>query len=286
MATTPLISAEDLATRLAEPALRIIDCRFDLNDVDAGQRAFAQSRIPHARYADLNRDLSDLSQIHVHGRHPLPSMGSLAASFARLDIGKNSPVVVYDQDTGAFAARLWWLLRSLGNLQVKVLDGGFAAWNRAGLPIETDAAPRHAASRLPEQLSLPTSSWVTAEQLGLGLADSSVLLLDARAGARFRGEVEPLDKVAGHVPGAINRPFMDNLGADGRFKDPELLRKEFAALLGSRSPAAVIHMCGSGVTACHNRLAMDLAGLRGSRIYPDSWSGWITDPNRPVATGP
>lgn len=286
MAATPLISAEDLATRLAEPALRIIDCRFELNDVDAGQRAYAQSRIPHARYADLNRDLSDLSQTHVHGRHPLPSMGSLAASFSRMDIGKHSPVVVYDQDTGVFAARLWWLLRSLGNLHVKVLDGGFAAWNRLGLPLETQAAPRHAASRLPEQLSLPASSWVTAEQLRQWLTDHSVLLMDARAGARFRGEIEPLDKVAGHVPGAINRPFMDNLDVDGRFKDPEQLRKEFLTLLGSRSPAAVIHMCGSGVTACHNRLAMDLAGLRGSRIFADSWSGWISDPSRPVATGP
>jgi len=286
MASTPLISTDDLANRLADPALRIIDCRFDLSDADAGVRAFAQSRIPHARYADLHRDLSDLSQTHLHGRHPLPSMVSLAASFSRLDVDKHSPVVIYDQDTGAYAARLWWLLKSLGNPNVKVLDGGFAAWKRAGLPIENEPAPRHAASRLPEQLILPTTSWVTADRLSQGLADASVLLLDARAGARFRGEVEPLDKIAGHVPGAVNRPFMDNLATDGRFQDPAQLRMEFLALLGSRAPTSVVHMCGSGVTACHNQLAMDLAGLHGSRLFADSWSGWITDNSRPVAVGP
>ena len=285
MASTPLISTADLATRLADRNLRIIDCRFDLGDPDAGCRAYLQSRLPHARYADLNRDLSDLSQAAEHGRHPLPSMTSLAASFARLDITRHAPVVAYDQDSGAYAARLWWLLRSVGHTQVKVLDGGFAAWQRAGLPLETGTPPRYPPSRLPERLVLAPGTWLSADALANGLADGTLALLDARGAPRFRGEVEPIDPVAGHVPGALNRPFMDNLAPDGCFKDPAQLHREYTQLLRGLPVTKVVHMCGSGVTACHNRLAMDVAGLRGSRLYPDSWSGWITDPTRPVAVG-
>jgi thiosulfate/3-mercaptopyruvate sulfurtransferase len=285
MASTPLISADDLATRLTDRNLRIVDCRFDLADVAAGRRLYDQSRLPHARYADLNRDLSDLSQMHEHGRHPLPGMTALAASLARLDITRHTPVVAYDQDSGAYAARLWWLLRATGHTQVKVLNGGFAAWQGAGLPLETVPAPNDLPSRLPGRLTLQTSAWASADAVARGLADGSMTLIDARAGPRFRGEVEPLDAVAGHVPGALNRPFADNLGSDGRFKEPSQLRAEFTQLLRGRAATSVVHMCGSGVTACHNRLAMDLAGLRGSRLYPDSWSGWITDPSRPVAVG-
>lgn len=285
MASTPLISTADLATRLADRNLRIIDCRFDLADTEAGRRAYLQSRLPHARYADLNRDLSDLSQVNEHGRHPLPGMGLLAASLSRLDITGHTHVVAYDQDSGAYAARLWWLLRSVGHTQVKVLNGGFAAWQRDGLPLETGTPASYPPSRLPERLVLAPNAWLSAETLDKGLADKSVLLLDARGAARFRGEVEPIDPVAGHVPGALNRPFTENLGSDGCFKDPAQLRSEFTRLLRGRAPTQVVHMCGSGVTACHNRLAMDVAGLRGSRLYPDSWSGWITDPERPVAVG-
>ena len=285
MASTPLISTADLATRLSDPLLRVIDCRFDLADSAAGLRAWQHSRIPHARYVHLNDDLSDLSQTRTHGRHPLPSMSALAASLSRLDITRHSQVVAYDQDSGAFAARLWWLLRATGFAHAKVLDGGFAAWQRAGLPIETGAAPKYAPSRLPDHLQLPATAWVDAEVLTQGLADRTLTLIDARGAPRFRGEVEPIDPVAGHVPGALNRPFMDNLTPEGLFKEPGVLRAEFAQLLRGTSPSAVIHMCGSGVTACHNRLAMDHAGLRGSRLYPDSWSGWITDPDRPVAVG-
>jgi thiosulfate/3-mercaptopyruvate sulfurtransferase len=285
MASTPLISIADLATRLTERNLRIIDCRFDLADVDAGRRLYEQSRLPRARYADLNRDLSDLSQMHEHGRHPLPSMTSLAASLARLDITRHTQVVAYDQDSGAFAARLWWLLRETGHTQVKVLNGGFAAWQSTGLPLESGPAPGYPPSRLPEHLLLPADAWASADAVAKGLANGTMTLLDARAGPRFRGEVEPLDPVAGHVPGALNRPFADNLGSDGRFKDPSQLRAEFTQLLRGRAATSVVHMCGSGVTACHNKLAMDAAGLRGSRLYPDSWSGWITDPSRPVAVG-
>jgi thiosulfate/3-mercaptopyruvate sulfurtransferase len=285
MASTPLISTADLATRLHERTLRLIDCRFELGDADAGRRAYEQSRLPRARYADLNRDLSDLSQVQVHGRHPLPSMTSLSASLARLDITRHTQVVAYDQDSGAFAARLWWLLRATGHTQVKVLNGGFAAWLRAGLAMETGPAPAYPPSRLPERLVLPSSAWVDADTLARGLAEGRSTLLDARAAPRFRGEVEPLDRVAGHIPGALNRPFQDNLGSDGRFKEPGQLRAEFTQLLRGGRADQVIHMCGSGVTACHNRLAMDAAGLRGSRLYPDSWSGWICDPSRPVVVG-
>lgn len=285
MASTPLISAADLATRLADRNLRIVDCRFDLADPDAGRRLYGQSRLPHARYADLNRDLSDLSQMATHGRHPLPSMTSLAASFSRLDLTRNTHVVAYDQDSGAYASRLWWLLRATGHSQVKVLNGGLAAWVRAGLPLESDPAPAYPPSRLPERLVLPASAWLDADAVARGLADGSIGVLDARGGPRFRGEVEPIDPVAGHVPGALNRPFLDNLGSDGRFKEPSQLRAEFVQLLRGRPATQVVHMCGSGVTACHNRLAMDVAGMRGSRLYPDSWSGWITDPARPVAVG-
>lgn len=286
MASTPLISTADLATRLADRQLRIVDCRFELSDAEAGARAYALSRIPHARHADLNRDLSDLSQSATHGRHPLPDLTRLAASLARLDLTRDAHVVAYDQDSGVYAARLWWLLRSLGFTHVKVLNGGFAAWQAEGLPVETEAPPRQPASRLPANLQLPATAWLDADAVQRGLANRAIVLIDARGAQRFRGEVEPIDPVAGHVPGAINRPYTDNLGPDGRFKEPGQLRAEFARLLNGHSPGEVVHMCGSGVTACHNRLAMDHAGLRGSRLYPDSWSGWITDPARPVAVGP
>lgn len=285
MASTPLISAAELASRLSDRNLRIIDCRFELADAEAGRRLYAQSRVPHARHADLNRDLSDLTQVQRHGRHPLPGLTALAASLGRLDITRHTPVVAYDQDAGAYAARLWWLLRATGHMQVQVLDGGFAAWQRAGLPLETGAPPQHPPSRLPEHLQFLPGAWLSTDQLRSGLADNSVRLLDARAAPRFAGEVEPIDAVAGHVPGALNRPFLDNLGSDGCFKDPAQLRAEFSRLLDGRAASGVVHMCGSGVTACHNLLAMELAGLPGSRLYADSWSGWITDPSRPVAVG-
>ena len=285
MASTPLISTAELAASLSDPDLRIVDCRFDLTDPQAGERAHAEARIPTAGYAHLKRDLSDLSNSAIHGRHPLPGMSQLAASLSRLGINRHSKVVAYDQDNGAYAARLWWLLRSCGFPSVRVLNGGFAAWKREGLRLETGDTLAARSTHLPERLELPPYLWLDADAVAIGLESQSITLIDARAQPRFRGEVEPLDLVAGHVPGALNRPFLDNLDANGQFKPPQQLRREFEALLGGRSPSTVVHMCGSGVTACHNRLAMDLAGLRGSRLYPDSWSGWITDSARPVARG-
>lgn len=285
MASTPLISTAELAAPPADALLRIVDCRFDLSDPDAGVRAYQMSRIPGARYADLNRDLSDLRLSATHGRHPLPDLTRLAASLARLDLTRDAHVVAYDQDSGAYAARLWWLLRCLGFAHVKVLDGGYVAWQAEDRGIETGPPPQHPPSRIPAHLRFSATAALDATALQRGLQNGSVLLLDARGAARFRGEVEPIDPVAGHVPGAINRPYAENLRGDGRFKDPAQLRREFGALLDGRTPAQVVHMCGSGVTACHNRLAMEHAGLRGSRLYPDSWSGWITDRSRPVAVG-
>jgi thiosulfate/3-mercaptopyruvate sulfurtransferase len=285
MVSTPLTSTTELHAALADRDLRIIDCRFDLADPAAGARSYAQSRIPHARYVDLNQDLSEMSQVREHGRHPLPGLSSLAASLSRLDITRRTQIVAYDQGPGAYAARLWWLLRSVGYTRVSVLDGGLAAWQREQLPLESGPIPGRAPSRLPEQLLLRETAWVDAEALWQGMSAATLTLIDARATPRFRGEIEPLDTVAGHIPGALNRPYLDNLDSSGRFKDAAQLRVEFEHLLGGRPPTSVVHMCGSGVTACHNRLAMDLAGLGGSRLYPDSWSGWITDPTRPIATG-
>ena len=284
--TKPLIAVVDLASLLDDPRLRVIDCRFELGNPASGEQAYLQSRIPGAQYVHLERDLSDMSACAEHGRHPLPSSEQLEALRARSDISPHTHVVAYDHDTGAYAARLWWLLRESGHAQVQVLDGGFAAWRSAGLPQERDT-PRtpQSSSAAIRMAPLRRTSWLDADALQSGLDAGTLTLVDARAAARFRGDVEPMDALAGHVPGALNRPFQDNLGADGQFKPAARLREEFLRLLVGRTPDSVVHMCGSGVTACHNQLAMFHAGLPGSRLYADSWSGWITDRARPVATG-
>lgn len=279
---TPLIDAASLAA-LAPGDVLIVDCRFDLADPDRGEHDYMDGHIPGAVYASLDRDLSDLSrQSEGLGRHPLPLETALSQALSRWGWQPGMRVVSYDSAGGALAAaRLWWLLRLVGETHVAVLDGGYAAWQAAQLPIEKGAAAK--------QASKPASLGYDAGQLSpdhpsppQGTAD---VLLDARLAPRYRGDIEPMDRVAGHVPGALNRPFTDNLGSDGRFKPAAQLREEFAAVLGSTEPARVVHMCGSGVTACHNVLAMDVAGLTGSRLYAPSWSGWISDPARPVALG-
>jgi len=282
--TDPLIASSELAATLGDPSLVIVDCRFELGNACSGEQAFASARIPGARYVHLERDLSDMAEYAVHGRHPLPSSAQVAGVFARLGIDARSSVVGYDADTGAYAARLWWLLRASGHSAVRVLDGGFAAWRAAGMPIES-GVPRAIAATAKRPLELHAGHWLEVDALQRALTDASVSLIDARGAPRFRGEVEPIDAVAGHIPGAINRPFLENLDANGRFKPASVLRAEFDSLLVGRLPASVVHMCGSGVTACHNQLAMVRAGLEGSRLYADSWSGWITDRSRPVASG-
>ncbi len=279
---TTLIDAQALAALPAGEVL-IVDCRFDLADPGKGRCEFLDGHIPGAVYASLDDDLSDLGrQAEGLGRHPLPRESVFSALLSRWGWRPGLQVVSYDAGSGALAAaRLWWLLRLAGVREAAVLDGGYAAWRAAALSIESGAA----AARPVSVVSLRYD----ASQLLLdhaAVADGKAgQLLDARAAPRYRGEVEPLDRVGGHIPGALNRPFADNLGADGRFKPAAQLRDEFTALLGATAPSQVVHMCGSGVTACHNLLAMEHAGLPGSRLYAPSWSGWVSDPARPVATG-
>lgn len=274
----PLVSAADLASHLGDAAWVAVDCRHDLAKLDAGEAAYAAGHLPGAVFAHLDRDLSG-PMTGRNGRHPLPDAATLAARLGCLGIGLDTMVVAYDDGPGMFAARLWWLLRWLGHERVAVLDGGLAAWKAAGHPLET-ARPQPAAKVLPWKAALDV---VSAGEVLENIERRGFQLVDARAPDRFRGENETLDPVGGHIPGAVNRFFRDNLGPDGRFKAAAQLRDEWLALLGDRSPGAVVHQCGSGVTACHNLLAMEVAGLSGSRLYAGSWSEWVSDPARPVA---
>ena len=281
MSFTTLITSAQLAPLIGSSDLLILDCRHDLADLSRGERAYAQGHIPGAQYADLNRDLSDLSKPDL-GRHPLPDASTFAATLARWGYRSQQQVVVYDDAGGAIAARAWWMLRLIGHCSVAVLDGGLPAWLAAGLSVETEV-PQPEPSQV--VVNFAASEIVYFDELSQKLQSENALLLDARGVPRFRGDVEPLDAIAGHIPGAINRPSSSNLAADGGFKSPALLRDEFSALLGTHSAKTLIHSCGSGVTACHNLLAMEHAGLAGSRVFAPSWSGWITDPVRPVARG-
>lgn len=277
-----LISAEELAA-LPPDGVLIVDCRHELMDAQKGERDYRAEHIPGAVFADLDHDLSDLTRVPQGlGRHPLPTEEAFSAVVARWGWRPGLQVVSYDASTGALAAvRLWWLLRLCGVREAAVLDGGFAAWKAANLPV-TQAIPQ----RQPTQVQVHyDAAMMVLDHAAAANTPRDHLLLDARATPRYRGEVEPIDRAAGHVPGAANRPFTENLQADGRFKSPAELREAFRAVIGDRAPEQVVHMCGSGVTACHNMLAMEHAGLAGSRLYPPSWSGWVSDPSRPVATG-
>ena len=281
---TTLVSPEAVAETLGDPSLRLVDARFVLAGADpqAGERAWRESHLPGAGYVHLDRDLSDLRKPASEGRHPLPYAAGFRAVLERLGIAPTDQVVVYDAGDGAMAAaRFWWLMKLLGHARVAVLDGGYAAWTALGLPV-TDDAPAPVRSVYPGDFDRRLVA--DTAQVQQRLAANDVVLLDARAPERFRGDVEPLDRVAGHVPGARNRPLSMNL-ANGRFRPADELRAEFLSLLDGAAPADVLLQCGSGVTACHNLLAMEHAGLHGARVYAPSWSGWISDPSRPVATG-
>ncbi|GGB86278.1 sulfurtransferase [Marinobacterium zhoushanense] len=263
----------------------IFDCRFVLStqaeDRDAGQRAFAEGHIPGAHYLHLEDDLS--SPITPDsGRHPLPDPNRLLARLRALGLQPERQVVLYDASGGAFAARGWWLLRWLGHRAVAVLNGGWPAWQATGEATERGADSEATSAEVEAVGQL--GEVVTAAQLQQALANDACLLVDARAGERFRGDVEPLDPVAGHVPGAVNLPFTEHL-VEGRFQTPEKLREKWQALLAGRPASDVVHMCGSGATACVNLLTMEYAGLSGSKLYAGSWSEWIRDPARPVVTG-
>ena len=277
-----LIDVPTLVAELADPALRIVDCRFDLGDPDAGAAAYRRGHIPGAVYAHLDADLSG-PRAPWTGRHPLPEPEALAATFGRLGIDAAVQVVAYDDSGGVYAARLWWLLRWLGHEAVAVLDGGLGAWRAAGRPLVTEVAA--AAPRRFEPAPRDAAP-VSADEVAALLARDGCLLLDARSAERYEGRVEPRDPKAGHVPGATHHHYARNLGSDGRFLPPAALRSAFEQLLGRRPPAALVSMCGSGVTACHTLLALEVAGLTGARLYPGSWSEWCRDPARPVATGP
>ena len=277
---TPLIPPEQLVAAIAASAAPlVIDCSFDLADPGAGERAFEQGHLPGAIYAHLDRDLAGV-KTGRNGRHPLPARADWAATLARLGVTPARAVVLYDAQGGMYAARAWWMLLWAGHRAVSVLDGGLGGWKAAGGRLEPGAvAPPAASSPYPLGDSLVASVDAGTLQKSLG----RVTLLDARAGERYRGEVEPLDKRAGHIPGARSRFFKDNLDANGRFRPADELRVTFTAF--GAAPAQVVHQCGSGVTACHNLLAMEVAGLAGSALYPGSWSEWSSDPARPVAVG-
>jgi thiosulfate/3-mercaptopyruvate sulfurtransferase len=277
---TTLISPAELAARLHDPTSVIVDCRHNLADVDAGERDYRAAHIPGAQFMHMNRDLSG-ARTGVNGRHPLPRIADLVASFSDAGIDDSKQVIAYDQNNGMWAARLWWLLHWLGHPAAAVLDGGLDRWIAEGRSL-TAEEPRVQPATFIARQPTPTAS---AGEIVEHLDDGALTVIDARAPERYRGDVEPIDPVAGHIPGAVNRPYTANLTEQGTFKPAPRLRTEFQALLKESPPESVVHQCGSGVTACHNVLAMAIAGLPGSRLYPGSWSEWIAAPERPVARG-
>lgn len=281
MRYTTLISADELAQHALAPDWIVLDCRYDLLQPHAGRAAFEVGHIPGAQYADLERDLSgsktDARGV-FRGRHPLPEREAFIDTLRRWGIGRRTQVVACDAQGGMFAARLWWLLRWVGHEAVAVLDGGIDAWTASGMWLSTELRGKPYGDIA---LQAPLVTTVDAATLLANLAQPALTVVDARAPDRFRGENETIDPVGGHIPGAINRFFKDNLQADGRFKPAAQLRAEWQALLAS--PQAAVMQCGSGVTACHNLLALETAGLPGAALYPGSWSEWCADPARPVA---
>ena len=281
--STTLITPEQLAIQIDNPHWVILDCRHDLMNPAAGRDAYAAGHLPGAQFADMDHQLSGARYGEdgvFRGRHPLPERAAFIATLRSWGISDDSQVVAYDAHGGMFAARLWWLLRWVGHAPVAVLDGGIGAWSAQGLPVTTELATRSAGT-ITERVALVHT--VDAAGVLANLDGGARTVIDARAPERFRGENETMDPVGGHIPGATNRFFKDNLDADGRFKSPAQLKAEFARLVAD--PAEAIMQCGSGVTACHNLLALEVAGLTGAALYPGSWSEWCADPARPVATG-
>ena len=279
MTHTTLISVSDLARHLDDPAFVIFDCRHELTNPEFGTAAYAQSHIPGARFAHLDRNLA-APLTGRNGRHPLPDPKVFAEWLSRMGVSNDNQVIGYDNAGGVYASRLWWMLRWIGHKNVAVLDGGWQAWIEAGHPVTAEVpTPRPAKVTVNVQ-----ETPVDAKYVLDNLQSPALVLIDARANDRFRGQNETIDPVGGHIPGAMNRFFKDNLTAQGLFKSPQQLRDEFRLLLDTVTPEKIVSQCGSGVTACHNLLAMEIAGLRGGRLYPGSWSEWIADPARPRAT--
>ena len=273
----PLVSCEQLAAHLNDPDWRIVDCRHQLSDVGYGQRVYAEGHLPGAFFMHLDRDLSG-AMSGCNGRHPLPNPQVLAAKFGAIGISSRTQVVVYDDAEGMVSGRLWWMLRWLGHDNVAVLDGGFNRWVKEGRPLTRDIPVV-----LPTVFEVEQRDWVvTADDVLANIASPELVVVDARGPDRFRGENETIDPVGGHIPGARNRFFRDNLDADGRFRPAAELRREFLELFAGTPPDKTVMQCGSGVSACHNLIALELAGLTGARLYAGSWSEWCSDSARPV----
>jgi thiosulfate/3-mercaptopyruvate sulfurtransferase len=281
MPYTTLVSTQELFEHLSDPNWVVFDCRHDLKRPEVGPREYAKSHVPGARFLHVDEDLS-APLTGKNGRHPLPDPEEFARKLGAAGVDRAKQVVAYDAHGGSYAARLWWMLRWLGHDAVAVLDGGWGKWLREERP-ETDAVPTPVPARFAPARRAPAvdTAFVLAH-----LHDPSLLVVDARSAERYSGATEPLDPVAGHIPGSINLPFQDNLAAGGVFKSAGALRALWEPLLHGVAPANVVHSCGSGVSACHNLLAMEIAGLSGSRLYAGSWSEWCADPTRPIATGP
>ena len=280
MPHTTLVSTAELAAHLNDPAWIVFDCRHDLAKPDSGQEEYAKSHIPGARFLHLDRDLAAPPN-GTNGRHPLPDAEAFARRLAAEGVDAGKQVVAYDAKLGVYASRLWWMLRWLGHDKVAVLDGGYVKWLKEARPV-TDAVPRAQPARFDGR---PRAASVDADDVLCSLGRPGRVLIDARSADRFRGENETLDPVGGRIPGSVNRFYRDNLDAAGCFKPAQELRQAFSPLLGALPPAAIVHSCGSGVSACHNLLAMEIAGLSGSRLYPGSWSEWCSDAARPMEKG-
>ena len=296
---TTLISAAQLQALMASgQAVRVFDCTFDLMQPHAGEQQYLAAHIPGAIYADLDTALSAKHGVPgghgviiasgadapaSGGRHPLPNRERFATWLSSVGLANDMQAVVYDRNGANYCGRLWWMLKWAGHDKVAVLDGGLQAWQAAGGAVNSGEEPAHFQTNF--LLAPPLARLVDAQTVAQQLGRPSQTLIDARAPARFKGEVEPLDPVAGHIPGALNRPFGQNLTPDGKFKPAEQLRTEFEALLGGRDPATVVHQCGSGVSALPNLIAMEVAGLGRTTLYAGSWSDWCSDPRRPVAQG-
>ena len=283
MAFNTLIPTDVLAARLADPLWVIVDCRFKLDDVAWGEREWKAGHIQGAAYAHLDRDLSG-PKTGTNGRHPLPDAAVLARTFGRFGIASGRQVVAYDQDSGMFASRLWWLLRWLGHEAVAVLDGGFAKWVAEGRPISVDAEPRDVHSRAEFHAEPRRDMTIDIDDVSAHAREADWRLLDARAPERYRGEIEPMDPVAGHIPGATSYFFQRNIDERGTFRTPEDLRARFAPYIDGIVPEHIVCYCGSGVQASHNLLALEHAGVSGAKLYPGSWSQWVSDRSRPVET--
>lgn len=283
----PLISAlelkELLQNKTADSKIHVIDVRYDLQDAELGRRSYLEGHIPGAVFFDVDKDLST-TPTGTNGRHPLPERNEFAALLGSRGMQVSDHYIVYDGTTSMFAARLWWMLRWVGCANVQVLNGGLPAWQAAGGELKTADVPFGEAVEWQESPRL-VGGRVNVDEVEVNIRLKDFLVVDARSAERFSGEDGQMDPVAGHIPGAVNRPFSENLDASGQFKSSDVLRREFGELLGVRPPSEVVSQCGSGISACHNLLAMEVAGLKGAKLYGGSWSEWISDPNRPIAKG-